>query len=159
LAAVKIGAQVPYLMVEARQKVDQFDGDLLSEGVIVYEVDTTDPHGSSQNQTAPLSLLTTTALAVGQSFTSNTGIKVQVLAALPGGFTVSISDPAHATVPDVFEMSATNAAKAVHTAGLVAKFTGQNHTGSWVSSQSPKAGQIVAPGSTVTMVLHTGPMP
>jgi PASTA domain-containing protein len=157
-AAVKIGAQVPYLMVEARQKVDQFDGDLLSEGVIVYQVATSDPRGSAQNQVAAVTLRTTIAVAVGQSFTSNTGITVQVVAALPGGFTVNIHDPAHATVPDVFELSATNARKAVQAAGLVAKFTGQNHTGSWVSSQSPLAGKIVAPGSTVTMLLRTGPI-
>jgi hypothetical protein len=35
-AAIKIGAQVPYLMVEARQRVDQFDADIPGEGVIVY---------------------------------------------------------------------------------------------------------------------------
>src|SRR2546426_3103380 len=35
-AAVRIGLQVPYLLVEARQRVDQFDGNVPGEGVIVY---------------------------------------------------------------------------------------------------------------------------
>jgi hypothetical protein len=62
-------------------------------------------------------------------------------------------------VPDVFEMSATAAADLVKVAGLMSKFTGVNQTHSWVSSQSPAAGQLVTKGSTVTMVLRTGPLP
>ena len=53
VAAVRIGSTVPYLMVEARRKVDQFDANIPSEGVIVYRVQTTDPHGTAQNATAP----------------------------------------------------------------------------------------------------------
>ena len=160
-AAVRVGSQVPYLMVESRQRVDQFDRNIPSEGVIVYRVQTTDPLGHAQNGTAPIELLTTTALAAGQGFTSDTGVKVQVLNALPGGFSINVDDPTDAltTVPDVFEMSAKLAAMRVQAAKLVAKFTGVNRTNSWVFSQSPVAGQVVAAGSTVTMLLHTGPMP
>jgi hypothetical protein len=69
-------------------------------------------------------------------------------------------------VPNVFELSEADAKSAVEAAGLVALFetppsrpTG--HTPSvtnppWVFSQSPAAGIMVVPGSTVTMVLHTG---
>jgi len=164
-AAVRIGTQVPYLMVEARLMVDQFESKsqfepgIPSQGVIVYRIQTTDPNGSAQNGQAPVSLLTPAALAVGQVFTSDTGIRVQVHAAISGGFSISIDEPSRATVPDLFEMSGANAAKAVHAAGLVAKFTGANQANSWVASQSPVAGQVVALGSIVTMVLRTGPMP
>jgi hypothetical protein len=52
-------------MVEARQKVDQFDANIESEGVIVYRVQTTDPLGWAQNNTAPIQRLTTLALRPG----------------------------------------------------------------------------------------------
>jgi hypothetical protein len=98
-AAVRIGSQVPYLMVEARQKVDQFDANIPAEGVIVYRVQTTDPLGHTQNSTAPVELLTISAskqpdaLKPGMAFTSDTGVTVEVLNALPGGFTVRVDDP------------------------------------------------------------------
>lgn len=40
VAAVQIGARVPYLMVEARQRSDQFDINIPNEGVIVYRIET-----------------------------------------------------------------------------------------------------------------------
>jgi hypothetical protein len=67
-AAVQIGDRVPYLMVEARQKVDQFDSGIPSEGVIVYKVQTTDPLGHPATGVAPIKLLTPTALTVGQFY-------------------------------------------------------------------------------------------
>jgi PASTA domain-containing protein len=73
------------------------------------------------------------------------------------GFTPDMPPPV--LVPDVFEMSATAAADLIRTAGLVPKFTGINQTHSWVSKQSPVAGQLATKGSTVTMTLSTGPMP
>jgi PASTA domain len=160
-AAVRIGLQVPYLMVEGRQKADQFDANIPSQGVIVYRVQTSDPLGHAQNSTAPIELLTSTALGPGAMFTSDASIKVQVTGALPGGFSISIDDPTNSTaiVPDVIQEPARVAATLVEAAGLVPKFTGANHTNSWVFSQSPTAGHVVAGGSTVTMVLHTGPLP
>lgn len=91
VAAVRIGSQVPFLMVEARLMNDPFDANIPSQGVIVYRVQTSSPQGSAQNQTAPLALLTTTALKVGQTFTSG-DLKVQVVKALPGGFSISVDD-------------------------------------------------------------------
>src|SRR5437879_2906878 len=160
-AAVRIGAQVPYLMVEARQKVDQFDVNIGRQGVIVYRVQTSDPLGHAQNGTAPVELLTTTALTAGQSFTSDTGVKVQVTNPVAGGFNVTIDPPANTQValPDVTNLPAKLAAQTTEAAGLVPKFTGANQTNSWVFSQSPTAGHLVAAGSVVTMVLHTGPLP
>jgi hypothetical protein len=92
-AAVRIGSQVPYLMVEARQKVDQFDTKIPGEGVIVYRVQTSDPLGHAQNETAPVQLLTTAALKPGASFTADTGLNVRVTGGLSGGFSVRIDDP------------------------------------------------------------------
>ena len=47
-------------MVEARLQADQFDINIPNEGVIVYRVQTTDPLGNTQNEIAPLALLTKT---------------------------------------------------------------------------------------------------
>jgi hypothetical protein len=91
-AAIRIGSQVPYLLVEGRQRVDQFDANVPSEGVIVYQVQTSDPLGHAQNGIAPVNLLTTTALIPGQMFTSDSQIKVQVIDPLSGGFSVRIED-------------------------------------------------------------------
>lgn len=92
--AVRVGSQVPYLMVEARQKVDQFDARIPCEGVIVYRVQTSNPLGWAQNQTAPVQLLTTAALQPGASFTADGGLNVRVTGGLSGGFSVRIDDPA-----------------------------------------------------------------
>jgi hypothetical protein len=156
-AAVRLGSQVPYLMVEARQRVDQFDRGISGEGVIVYCVQTSDPHGFSQNHLVPTYLLA--FLQVGQSFTSDSGFNIQVNSALPGGFSVTINNPLETVVPDVLFIPAAVAATVVHNAGLVGQFTGINKTGSWVNSQSPVGGTVVARGSTVTMVLSSGPRP
>ncbi len=67
--------------------------------------------------------------------------------------------PTVATVPDVLQTVSTLAEKAVVAAGLVARFLGDNRQGAWVFSQAPVAGTTVALGSTVTMVLKTGPQP
>jgi hypothetical protein len=160
VAAVQVGSQVPYLMVEARQKVDQFDHGIPSEGVIVYRVQTSDPLGHAQNGTAPIQLLTVSAIPVGQTFTADTGLKAHVLNSLPGGFSISIDDPSQAvtTVPDVFELSPSRAGQEVRDAGLVPEFTGQNRSYAHVVRQSPLAGETVPLGSTVTMELQLGPL-
>ena len=107
VAAVRIGSrfpfvlQVPFLMVEARQKVDQFDANIRSEGVIVYQVQTSDPLGRAQNNTAPVKLLTKTALKRGQKFTSTSGVTVQVKSAIPGGFIVHIERPTDPRCADI----------------------------------------------------------
>ena len=76
-------------MVEARLRADQFDVNIPSEGVIVYQVQTSDPLGNAQNQVPPLNLLTPTALTVEQTFT-NESMTVQVDGFLPGGFSVTV---------------------------------------------------------------------
>jgi beta-lactam-binding protein with PASTA domain len=65
-----------------------------------------------------------------------------------------------ATVPDVRELRPAGAATLVRDAGLVPRFTGAvAATNSYVASQSPRAGQAVQQGSTVTMSLRNGPVP
>jgi hypothetical protein len=91
VAAVRIGSQVPYLMVEARQRVDQFDASIPSEGVIVYRVQTSDPLGNAQNGMAPIKLLTAIALKQGETFTSASGDTVKVTGTFAGGFAVRIT--------------------------------------------------------------------
>ena len=90
VTAVQIGQQVPYLMVEARLRADQFDVNISSEGVIVYQVQTSDPTGEPQ-LVPQLNLLTKTALAVGQSFTTDSGVTVQVDSSVPGGFSITVN--------------------------------------------------------------------
>jgi hypothetical protein len=111
-AAVRIGAQVPYLMVEARQRVDQFDAGIPSEGAIVYRVQTTDPLGHPQNGTAPVDLLTPSALPPGASFTTDTGVVVRVLGGVPGGLSVQIEDPTNHLVDRTAEFGTPAAASA-----------------------------------------------
>ena len=90
VAAIQIGATVPYLMVEARLQADQFDINIPNEGVIVYRVQTSDPLGNAQNNAAPLALLTKTALPAGQSFTTD-GVTINVGGAVLGGaFSVQV---------------------------------------------------------------------
>jgi hypothetical protein len=90
VAAVQIGRQVPYFMVEARLRVDQFDRNIPSEGVIVYRVQTASPLGWVQGTTAPVRLLTTTALTSGKSFTTDTDVAVRVNSSVPGGFSIQV---------------------------------------------------------------------
>ena len=128
VTAVQINTAGNPLFVESRQRVDQFDGGnqwatvttpqgvvlpqgIASQGVIVYEL------AGVENPTMPfpgevdplIRLRTPTALVAGQSFTSASGVTVQVSAALVGGFTVVIVnagwssffrfDPAFVTKP------------------------------------------------------------
>jgi hypothetical protein len=92
VAAVRIGQEVPYLMVEARRRVDPFDAGIAAEGVIVYRVQTTDPLGSAQNDTAPVTLLTPRALGVGQSFVTDTNVAVSVTGTTLSGFLTVVDD-------------------------------------------------------------------
>jgi hypothetical protein len=174
--AVRIVTNGNPLFVEARQRVDQYDGGnawnkrsqgpkdvpvgISSEGVIIYELAGVEDPNAPPGETDPLiRLLTQTALTPGASFTSSAGVTVQVTAALAGGFAISIDNPTapSVVVPDLFQLSFKLAVKQLRDLGLVPKPTsGAQHA--WVSSQSPLAGHVVARGATVTMVLRTGPI-
>jgi hypothetical protein len=105
VTAVQVKASGNPIFVEARQRVDQYDGGnqwnwnsslgvggIASEGVIVYEL------AGVENPTTPfpgeidplIRLLTPKALVPGQWVTSASGVTVQVTAALIAGFSVSI---------------------------------------------------------------------
>jgi hypothetical protein len=58
-------------------------------------------------------------------------------------------------VPYLLQSLATAAARTLRAVGLVPFFKG---TGTWVHSQEPVAGSIVAPGTTVKMFLQSGPI-
>jgi hypothetical protein len=150
VAAVQVGAQVPYLMVEARLQADQFDINIPNDGVIVYQVQTTDPLGNAQNNMPPLNLLTKTGLTAGQSFTIVNGIMVQVDSSVAGGFSVTITNNASAIVPDVLNELEAAASEKIVAAGFVPKFHfPQAHAAEpviiiSVQSQSPLGGLLSA---------------
>ncbi len=67
------------------------------------------------------------------------------------------TQPQTTIVPDVYEEDPATAAKDIQDTGLVPVFNG---SGTWVSSQSPFAGEVVVVGSTVTIPrLHLIPLP
>jgi hypothetical protein len=63
------------------------------------------------------------------------------------------------TVPSVVNSLVALAVSQIKAAHLVPSFSSLHQSGSWVSSQSPVAGEQVPPGTTVTLTLHTGPIP
>jgi hypothetical protein len=165
--AVRIATSNP-LFVEARQRVDQYDGSngwnsvgISSEGVIVYELAGVENPNAPPQETDPLiRFRTPTALVPGASFTSSSGVTVRVTAALAGGFAVSIANPnlpPVVVVPDLVQTYLKQAIQQLRDLGLVpSPISGAEKA--WVSKQSPPAGNLVARGSTVTMTLKTGPL-
>jgi hypothetical protein len=126
---------------------------LPGEGVIVYQT-----HDDLQE-----TLFLGGPLVAGQAYSNaDEGFTVSVPQTIEGGMTVRVTtapDP-RSMVPDLFEERPAAAAKLVRDAGLVPKFTGANPTNAaYVASQSPVAGQLVNKGSTVSMLLRTGPLP
>jgi PASTA domain len=152
------------VIVEARLRADQFDGPnqynpvgIPGEGVIVYEVVGVENPNAPPESDPLISLLTPTALQPGQSVTSESGITVQVGAAVTGGFAVTVHNPtALVEVPDVQGYSPHDAALEIKHAGLIPVFgTG----GQWVKYETPHAGTLVPWGSTVALSLGSGPPP
>lgn len=70
---------------------------------------------------------------------------------------VGVPGTPKATVPDVVELGPAEARNVVRAAGLVPRFIGPTRKNSFVATQSPTAGRGVDRGSTVTMVLRSGP--
>jgi hypothetical protein len=122
VAAVQVGTQVPYLMIEARTQADQFDINIPNDGVIVYQVQTSDPLGNAQNNVPPLNLLTKTGLMAGQSFTSANQVAVNVGGAVAGGFSITVANNAMGTVPAVIGETEPTASAQIKAAGFVPKF-------------------------------------
>ena len=168
-AAVRIETGGNPLYVEARLMLDRYDGGRASDswdssgigvsGVIVYELAGVENPNPEPGLVDPLiRLRTKPVVALGQTFTSSDGIEVKVTDAIPGGFTVSITNPVGlVAVPDVYGMPAALARNEIHKSGLVAASHPPN--GLWVKSQSPVGGMLVKSGSTVTLTLATSGSP
>ena len=122
-AAVQIGTEPPYLMIESRQMTDQFEGGMPSlprelaeygidsQGVIAYRVQTPNPTVQERpGGRKPLYLNTVKALQVGQSAGLDNGITLTVTAALPDGFQIRVEDPGRHVLDRTAATSARSAA-------------------------------------------------
>ena len=128
VTAIKADGGGRTVFAEARLRVDQYDGGnqwnavgIPGEGVIVYEqVGVENPYPSPGEIDPLIALLTPTALAPGQSVTSDTGISVSVTAQLDGGYRIAVTNPyGTVSVPDLHQKSATLATEALAAVGLV----------------------------------------
>lgn len=85
------------------------------------------------------------------------------LAGVTGTISIAgVSDVAprpNVEVPDVLEVGRDVAIRYLKDAKLEAKLTGVNSPDSWVYRQTPKGGEMVPEGSTVTLLLRDGPIP
>ena len=105
VAAVRVGKNFPYIIVEARKMTDQFEagmpslGDgqekgIAAEGVIAYRVQTRDPTVQQREANRkPLYLITLKPLQPGQGATLDDGVVLNVKAARPDGFAIRIDAP------------------------------------------------------------------
>lgn len=110
-SGVRIGSQVPYIIVEARTKNDQFDSGIKSEGVIVYRVQTTNPYTNNRpGGKKPLYLLTTTALRPGESVTVDNDVVVTVTDDIGGGYRVKLFNPRQFFIDRTVELGLAEAA-------------------------------------------------
>jgi hypothetical protein len=103
-AAVRVGDDFPYVMVEARKMTDQFEAGMpstsdpqergiASEGVIAYLIQTRNPTVQKrEGNKLPLYLMTQTALQPGQSTAVDTGVTLTVTGEIPGGFAIRVID-------------------------------------------------------------------
>jgi hypothetical protein len=163
------------LFIEARLKVDRWESGISSnsdgipsEGVVICEFSPENDSWPKENPTGPwppLELRTPTALTAGAKFVhQDANATIRVLASVTGGFEIEVDTgevpvPSEVAVPDVRELGVLAADPIIRAAGLKPKYTGQSGPGEWVWKQSPSAGTLVQPGSTVTMERRTGPRP
>jgi serine/threonine-protein kinase len=77
-------------------------------------------------------------------------------------FSIAVAPPAAGTVPDLSGLSGDQASDAVAAAGFKPKVVRQTNAdvaAGFVIDQNPAAGVQAAPGSTVTIVVSSGPAP
>jgi hypothetical protein len=156
IVAVRVGDSVPYVMIEARKKTDQFevgikgieDG-IPSEGVIVYRVQTRNPTVQErEGGKLPLYLVTQTALKIGESVVFD-DVNLRVDSEFSDGFHISLSLPLVA-VPDVTGFHPDMAKRKIESRGLDANHVGCNRQSCRVESQDPIGGTRVPNYSRVT---------
>ncbi len=68
----------------------------------------------------------------------------------------AVSGNALVRVPDVVDRTGNSAASIITDAGLVPRLSG---SGTWVMRQHPRAGSMVPAGTTVDLLLRSGPRP
>jgi hypothetical protein len=90
--AVQVDENSNFLMVEARQRVDQFDGGIPSEGVIVYEVQNLDNYVSPNVPSPSVKHNTPEALKPGQRFLSRSGVAIHVNSSNRTGYSIRLDD-------------------------------------------------------------------
>ena len=171
LFAFRIGDDVPYVMVEARQKTDHFEAGISAsggemgitfEGVIAYRVQTRNPTVQQREGCKkPLFLMTLAPLQPGESVVLDSGVRLKVVERRPNGFVVQINtepfqpEPiVHVTVPSVIGMKHKSAEQVMVAGGLCPRFSGPLRN-SEVQSQLPEGGEVVEKGSTVRIVMET----
>ena len=171
LFAVRIGDDVPYVMVEARQKTDHFEAGIsasggemgiLSEGVIAYRVQTRNPTVQQREGCRkPLFLMTLIPLQPGESVMLDSGVKLEVHQRVPKGFIIQLTTETfqpepivQVTVPSVIGTKHKPAEQVMVAAGLCPRFSGPL-ANSEVKSQSPEGGEVVEWGTTVKIVMVT----
>jgi hypothetical protein len=143
VTAIRVPSADPgrYFLIEARLKTDVFEANIPSEGIVVYEI--------NEAVWAPVHLRTPVALGVNQIY-KNSVFQLTVVGAVPGGgFSVRAQYPA-ILVPDLIDMTLTEAEQAVKAVGLILRATG-NGT---VIVQRPSADTPVRFGSPVSVVLR-----
>jgi len=166
-----IDRDVPYFMVEARQKTDYFEtggstgtGGIRSEGVIAYRVRTPNPAQGGERPCCRkrVYLETVTALQPGQSILLD-NVKVHVASQAPGGYIVHITtEPiivpgiGQVLVPKVVEKDWEEAERLLVQTGICARMSGpkkdnEGHN-TKIQTQSIPEGYLVLWGSEMTMV-------
>jgi hypothetical protein len=161
---IMIGTSVPYMIIEARRKTDQFEtgmpstGDpfemgIPAEGVIAYRVQTRDPTvGEREGGKIPLYLLTLTPLRAGQSAVLDNNVQLKVEAEDSTGFLILASLP-NVQVPKVAEKTRQVAKTKIENAGLKTNFVA-NVGDTLVSYTDPDGDTWVPLGSIVTIYMY-----
>jgi hypothetical protein len=158
--AVRIPARSgsTYFLVEARIRSDPYEGPsyassgIPSEGVVVYEV-------AGKHEVYLRSLV---ALELNDTLSPEPGLEITVTDRRPGDIQVTVNRHLGANermVPAVRFSPVTVADHAVRAAQLMPQFNGSTGVNTFVFTQAPLAGTIVAVGSTVQMTTRKGPTP
>jgi hypothetical protein len=122
--AVQVGSEPPLLMVEARERTDQFDAGVPMPGVIAYEVmEVRKGGGGSLRPIIELRSGAGAAVQPGGFAVSSTGVSVTVLQSLSGGYTVQVTDPSRFVEPLSAELGVPNPASSLMACVLPDSYT------------------------------------
>jgi hypothetical protein len=168
---IRIGDDVPYFMVEARQKTDHFEAGISiaemgipSEGVIAYRVRTRDPSVQKRpNCRKSVYLETLTALQPGQSILLD-NVNVRVVQQIPKGYIVHVTtEPitipgiGQVLVPNVIGMDWEAAERLMVQQGLCTRISGPKDAK--IQSQSVPGGALALWGTEIELARSATPPP